>query len=327
MKRHKFLYKLLLTTLTTAALISATAISASASTLQYSFSVISDTHIGINDTSAHAQQAISNTTTTLNCIKNCFPNDKCIVINGDVVDNYQDSSYQTLANIISSVNNSGRRLPYIYFNLGNHEFRPSGSSSSIPDYYNWSISQFVNKTRDIQTKLSVASGVTFSCRDTDKAYDIQHVCNTPFFFLGTDSIDWGSTNDCAYLNPDYQLNYMDNSIGSGLSFVFCHQPPYNTVEGSDSSNCITNTSDLEAVLNNHPKAIMFTAHTHLNFEDHSNYSTLGPCSIFSSPSIYENNSEGYHVDVYDNYVHISAIRYTSNNSYYSIPSSSGTIYR
>lgn len=314
MKKSKILLNLLVTTITTISLIAGTAVSASAHTLQYGFSVISDTHIGINDDSSHTQQAMTNTTRALNCIKNNFPNDKCIVINGDVVDNYYDSSYSTLANIVNNANSSGKRLPYIYFNLGNHEFKQQGTYSANPDDYNWCISQFVTQTRAIQVKLSAASNVSYSCRDTDKAYDLQHVNNTPFFFLGTDSINWGSTNDCAYLNPDYQLNYLDNHIGSGLSFVFCHQPPYDTVDGSNSSNCITNTDDLSQVLNRHPKAIMFTAHTHLSFENSSDYGKLGVCPIFSSPSIYE-NSEGYHVNVYDDCVYVQGIKYLSNNNY------------
>lgn len=326
MKKRRFLSKLLVATITTVALISGTTISASAHTLQYSFSVISDTHIGINDNPTHTQQAASNTTTALNCIKNCFPSDKCIVINGDAVDNYHDSSYATLANIVNNVNSSGGRLPYIYFNLGNHEFKDQGTYSSNPDDYDWCISQFVTQTRAIQVKLSPASGVSYSCRDTDKAYDLQHVNNTPFFFLGTDSIDWGDTNDCAYLNPDYQLSYLDGHIGSGLSFVFCHQPPYGVVDGADSSNCITNTEDLKDVLNKHPKAIMFTAHTHLSFENSSDYGELGVCPVFSSPSVYE-NSEGYHVTVYDDYVYVQGIKYLSNNNYSTSGSWSTTVPR
>lgn len=293
---------------------------------QYSFSVISDTHLGVDETKYSGKIAIAKTTTALNCIKNCFPKDKCIVINGDIVDNYYETSYDSLTNTILNVKN----LPYIYFNLGNHEFKSNGNGSSIKKYYYQSISEFVNKTRYIQTKLNASADISHFYRDKNKAYDLQYVQYTPFLFLGSDSITEGSTNDCAYLNSD-QLSYLSQHINTGLSFVFCHQPPYNTVKGSDASNCIYNTNDLLHVLKSHPKAIIFTAHTHRDFENYpltfgNNYSKLGSCPVITSPSVYR-SLEGLHISVYNDLIYIQGIKYCSNVSYTTYPSWSITIHR
>lgn len=181
------------------------------------------------------------------------------------------------------------------------------------------LSRFVTKTRDIQKQLSASPDISSSQRSEDKPYDIQYVCHTPFFFLGSDGMDYGSSNYCAYLDPASQLKYLDNSIGTSLSFVFCHQPPHKTVKGSYSSNCISNTGDLLKILRKHPKAIMFTAHTHRSFEGspltlNNNYSHLGLCPVLSSPSVYR-SSEGFHIMVYKNMVCIQGIKYCSDTSY------------
>ncbi|MHC1683135.1 MAG: metallophosphoesterase [Clostridiaceae bacterium] len=331
MKKSKSLLRLLVAAVTTVGLISGTTAPVSASTTStflYEFDVISDTHIGAGST------AIKNTSTALNCIKNSFPQSRCIVINGDVVDNYQSSSYNTLATVVDYVNKnqadpsynptslsgSTRKLPYVYFNFGNHEFRPTASSSSIPEYYSWSLSQFNTYTRSIQTKLS-PNGVTYYDRSSTGSYDLQYVNNTKFFFLGTDTLSY--TDDCAYLNPNYQLKYLSSKLDGKLTFLFCHQPPSgapsNRIYGADTLNCISNTGDLYNVIASHPEVIMFTSHEHNKFSSYpftngANFATLGSSSIFGTSSVLE-GPEGCHVKVYNNKVVVSGIHYNSANSY------------
>lgn len=303
--------------------IKASAKSVSASAPLYTFSVISDTHIGYDDYSA-----IKNTSTALNSIKNCFPNDRCIVINGDVVDNYLDSSYQDLANVVncvntntahpsynpSSISGSRAKLPYIYFNMGNHESRENAHWSSDQSKYDWSLSQFCTYTRSIQTKLT-PNGVSYGDRDRDKAYDVQYVNNSTLFFLGTDDVNHG---DCAYLNPDYQLNYLKTKINNKPLFLFCHQPIYNTVYGSDANNCIYNSNDLTDIISSHSNVVMFTSHTHNNYTKSKgfseNFATVGESSVFATSSILE-GPQGCHVKVYSNKVVVEAVSYTSGNTY------------
>lgn len=324
MNKVKLLFALLTLIIVISILITNTIISKSKHTLLYSFTIISDTHLGVNESKNSRKIAISKITLALNCIKYCFPNDKCIVINGDVVDNYYNSSYSDLTNAIINANSSSRKIPYIYFNLGNHEFKANGEGPSILQYYTRSLHQFFNKTSYIQKQLTPSKDISHSYRDTNKSYDLQHVCSTPFFFLGSDNIKYGYSNDCAYLKPDSQLAYLNNHIDNKLSFIFCHQPPYNTVKGSDISNCISNTNDLLSILKKHSNAIMFTAHTHRNFESYpltlgNNYSKLGSCPVITSPSVYR-SLEGLHVSVYSDFVYIQGIKYSSNTSYITNPS-------
>ncbi|QAA32420.1 metallophosphoesterase family protein [Clostridium manihotivorum] len=328
MRLKSILTALLVTSITTATLLtgSKTHVSASvkakvATTPLYTFSVISDTHLGSGYT------AIKNTSTALNSIKNNF-SDRCIVINGDVVDNYLDSSYQDLTNVVNYVNTntanpsynpssiSGKtsKLPYIYFNFGNHEFRENATWSSDQSKYDWSLSQFCTYTRSIQTKLT-PNGVSYTDRDRDKSYDVQYVNNATLFFLGSDNVNYG---DCAYLDPNYQLSYLQTKINNKPLFLFCHQPIYNTVYGSDANNCIYNSSDLTNIIGSHSNAIMFTSHTHNSFTSTSgfsqNFAKVGQSSVFATSSVVE-GPQGLHVKVYSDRVVVDAVSYTSGSSY------------
>ncbi|GFZ32110.1 phosphohydrolase [Clostridium zeae] len=345
MKRNKSLLKVLIASITAVGLICGTSISAFAQG-RYEFDVISDTHVG------HSSTDITNTTLALNCIKNKFPDSKCIVINGDVVDNNQKTSYDALYNIISNVNSTTTKLPYIYFNYGNHEFRANASDSS--SNYTGNLAYFNQRTRDIQARLLGNKGnVTINERTPGSSYDMQYInkaTNDRLFFLGTDYIPSGNT-DNSYLDPNtqlYQLGLAINankteSINTGIKkplFVFSHQPIANTVWGSETSRNWGNIIDSDQLISklaNHPEVITFTSHIHKGFTSGANaddfYSLGGNDSwgnIFSTSSVsYDPNSnpapaQGYHVIVWSNAVTVQAIQYISNTSYNVI--SSHTIY-
>lgn len=110
MNKVKFLFALLTLIIVISILITNIIISKSKHTLLYSFSIISDTHLGVNESKNSKKIAIAKITLTLNCIKYCFPNDKCIVINGDVVDNYYNSSYSDLTNAIINANSPSKKF-------------------------------------------------------------------------------------------------------------------------------------------------------------------------------------------------------------------------
>jgi hypothetical protein len=328
MKKNKGLLKFLIVTITTVGLISGTSIGASASTQLYTFDVISDTHVKPGDT--------DKTTTALKCIKNNF-NDKCIVINGDVVDNMY--SYDALSSAVSNANSGSKRLPYIYFNYGNHEFVEDGGGSPVVEWYNWSLNEFGNKTNAIQSSLSYASGVSHGGRGVGQTYDWQYVNSNIFFFLGTDKLAWDDQINCADLNRNYQLSHLDDKLNaSGWKFVFCHQPPHGTLHGADWQNCICereyndyNGDYFESLVSRHSKTIMFASHLHNNFNSYkfndnsdSNFHQLGGCSIFGTSSIKE-ASQGLHVTVYDNQIVVQAVQYNSEYGYSVIPNCTRTI--
>ncbi|URZ04384.1 metallophosphoesterase family protein [Clostridium felsineum] len=318
MNKIKFLFLFIIALIITTILVSTPESTSKVSAnhiLQYSFSVISDTHIGVDESKNSSKIAKNKLAIALKCIEKNFPKDKCIVINGDVVDNYYESSYNELTNTILSVNYS-KKLPYIYFNLGNHEFKYNGEGPSISECYNENLNRFINKTQNIQSKLTANKDISHTFRSTNKPYDLQYVGNTPFFFLGSDSVVKGKTNDCAYLKFNDQLKSLNDSIGTGLSFIFCHQPPLNTVKGSNASNCISNTDELLEVLKKHPNAIMFTAHTHRTFDNSpltfgNNYSKLGSCPVITSPSVFR-SLEGIHVNVYEDMISVEGVKYHSD---------------
>lgn len=318
MKTMKNLSKLLVATLATVGLISGTSISASASTRLYTFDVISDTHVKSGDTNANTRTA-----TALKCIKNNF-NDKCIVINGDVVDNWD--GYDALSGVINSANSGSEKLPYIYFNFGNHEFRREASRSSEKEWYDWSVNEFANKTNSIQASLSHDSDVTNNNRSG--SYDWQYVKNNIFFFLGTDRLEYDEQNDCADLNRGYQLKHLDDKLdNSGFKFVFCHQPPHGTIHGADWKNSICerdyndyNGDYFESLLSKHNNTIMFTSHMHNDFNtygfngNNDNFYKLGGCSIFGTSSILQ-ASQGLHVIVYNDKVIVRALQFNSDDDY------------
>lgn len=317
--------KILITVLSVAVALSTMSISASAkidSTASYTFDVISDTHIddpSSKYSTTNAATANRNTATALKAIKKSFPEDRCIVVNGDVVDNYWDSAYNQMYNIFHTANSDGK-LPYVYFNFGNHEFRRTASNSSEAEWYDWSISQFNTYTRKVQTELT-PNGVSYDARGEGQAYDWQYVNNSLFFFLGSSKIEYDGYNDCALLDSSSQLANLDKKLSEGrLTFLFCHQPPTNTVHGSDSYNSIHNTSEFNSIISKYKKAIMFTSHTHNDFNTYkffgsnSNFSNVGNASIFGTSSILE-GPQGCHVEVYSDGVIVYGVRYKTNGSY------------
>ncbi|MBU3107022.1 metallophosphoesterase family protein [Clostridium gasigenes] len=321
MKKNKNLLKFMSAIVTTVGLISATSISASASTRLYTFDVLSDTHVKSGDTNANTRLS-----TALNCIKSNF-DDKCIVINGDVVDDYYQ--YSTLDSVIRNANSGSEKLPYIYFNFGNHEFRAAASNSSQSEWYKWSLNEFATKTNAIQASLSHDSDVTNNSRSSDSSYDWQYVKNNVFFFLGTDRLEYDQQNDCADLNRNYQLSHLDNKLNSsGWKFVFCHQPPHGVIHGADWRNSICerayndpNGEYFQSLISKHNNTIMFTSHMHNNFNTYglddncnSNFHQLGGSSVFGTSSVLE-ASQGLHVVVYDDKVTVKAVQYNSDNDY------------
>ena len=319
---------------------SSTSVEAARRKFLYSFSVISDTHIGNED-----NNGLKNLSIALNSIKNCFPNDKCIVINGDVVDNYNDASYNWLNMCIDKVNNnefdatynsacinlSNHKLPYIYFNLGNHETRKTAKWGSNPDYYPWSLSQFTCRTREIQVKLSPASDVTYTPRDQSSPYIEQTVCNNKFIFIGSDKVD--DQDDCAYIGNDQLRSLSDSISGSddNLTFLFCHQPPLGDRDNPgiyqvNSANCINSSDAFKNIVGQKKKLIMFTSHEHnkfaaYDFSEGKNFAQFGTVPVFSTSSVKEggevneNGCDGCHVTVYSDRVLVQGINYIKGNDY------------
>ncbi|KHD35625.1 phosphohydrolase [Clostridium acetobutylicum] len=333
MKKRKTFLSLLIAAVATFGIYSATAIKASA---QYEFDVISDTHIGSDDQGGW--HATRNLKTTLECIAKYNSKDQCVVFNGDNVDTAYQDTYDQLYNNISQIkddlSNNGYTIPYMYFNIGNHEYSFGGTSTGN---YQTCLNNFNYNTNRIRSLIGSRPGVTDYARNN--SYDLQYINNKNdrLAFLGTDEIP---SNPCdAYLNPSQidwlsstirtNRNEWSNSRGKKPMFVFLHQPLQYTVYGSDPTNpdfsgwgTLLNTSTLEQyALNGHPEVIMFTGHTHREFSnayygDSDNFCSLGSssASIFGVPSLgnTDNDPEGYHVTVYSDGVVVQGVKYRSD---------------
>jgi 3',5'-cyclic AMP phosphodiesterase CpdA len=335
MKKRKNFLTILIATISTIGLISLTSTTASAS---YSFDVISDTHIGPSDDTDpnggfHPYKNLNNVFTS---IKAKYPDDQCIVVNGDVVDNSQQTSYDQLYNI---VNNQKSGLPYVYFNIGNHEYaaNPYVQPNIIEDL-NTGLNKFNYNTNRIRSLLNSKNQVTTDPRE--HTYDIQYINskNDRLVFLGTDEITNGHP-EAAYLNPNGQLDWLHQVIqnnttegsntkkGKKPMFIFLHQPLYDTTYGSTNQEWgylyENNTRYIKEWLNDHPEIIVFTGHTHEQFQDYdywndSNFYSLGDNSakIFNVPSTGNDNgkgAQGYHVTVYSDGVVVTGVKYTGSD--------------
>lgn len=312
--RKKFLKRLLsVVIISTVAIISATSTAASASS--YTFDVISDTHYG-----ATSYNGSTKTINTLNCIKNRYPKDKCIVINGDVVDNNQNNTYN---NLYSDINRIKSGLPYIYFNYGNHEFmsNPATNKTNPPKQANFNdnLTTFNRVTNNIdRLLLTKPSDITGNLRNG--RYSEQTVCGNTFVFLGSDKIV-SSNTDSAYLNSSdlkKLQNVINNNKNNNPIFVFVHQPIYNTTTGSTRSDWgyVTNSTDFKNIIKDHPEVIVFTSHTHVSLSDTKNYYSFGnnKAKVFSTSTVSDTNTpEGYHITVQNNKVQVSSVQYRSAN--------------
>jgi predicted MPP superfamily phosphohydrolase len=328
MKKKKMLLKTLIATISIMGLISATSTTASAS---YSFDVISDTHIGADP----SWNASGNLQTTFESIKKDitkgnYQNEQCIVINGDVVDNSKASSYNKLSEIIQ---NEKDGLPYIYFNIGNHEYASESNPYTLAPY-SYGLNLFNSTINGIQKSLDTKGQVTNTPRNN--SYDSQYInsSNDRLAFLGTDEIP---ANPCSSSLSNNQLDWLTSFIGDNTyegsrtskgrkpMFIFSHQPVYDTTYGSnfDSWGYIypSDSNFIKNALSGHPEIVMFSGHTHKQFSDDdywndANFYSLGDSSsqFFSVPSIGEvdsNGPEGYHVTVYSDGIVVAGVKYTS----------------
>lgn len=110
----------------------------------YTFEVASDMHVASYDTGNNTSKRLEN---ALKDIKNFSPNSSCIVANGDSVDQSDWDSYAQLRSVLCD-NKTG--IPFVFFNLGNHEFFDvTSSGNNTLNTYNYKFDRFLSMTKDI----------------------------------------------------------------------------------------------------------------------------------------------------------------------------------
>ncbi|MBK1809103.1 metallophosphoesterase [Clostridium sp. YIM B02505] len=305
--------------------------------LLYSFEVLSDMHISTKDTTFN-----SHLNSALKDIKNFAKNSSCIVANGDSVDEWSWDTYSLLRDTMYS-NRVG--LPYVYFNLGNHELMEDShnanvNSASFQDEFN----RYLYFANDINYNMNNSTNTSITHDKQTLPYYKQTVNGQHFIFLGSES---DSDRDKAYLS-DTQLNWLDEELYKVAKyendqpvFVFLHQGLNNTVAGTKSGQDwggVIQDSQLRFILNKYPNVIYFSGHSHWQLESQSTMyqdtATYGPtlgATMFNSASVGYlwsdagssiNGSQGLHVEVYKDKVLVKGRNYL-NQSW--IPSAQFTV--
>ena len=225
-----------------------------------------------------------------------YPNGAPIYVAGDVTDNGTESQYVQLMAIYDEVlsSNGKTREEYpLFLAIGNHDY-PSAAVvflqyATLPD----------------------------GTHPQDTSYDFW-LDGYHYIFLGSDT----PSGLNSYFNAE-TLEWLDQKLSenrdpSRPTFIFLHQPMYNTVSGSlpgEGWHGVTNESEFKAVLAKYPEVVMFNGHTHWEMNSVGNAfdgTEELPIHIFNCASVSylwsgfntikgENlyGSHGYAVDIYD----------------------------
>lgn len=268
-----------------------------------SFMIISDIHIGRNETSA------INFKKMLNDAIAQKPNGTAIYIVGDMADSGYESQFADMMSLYFEVltENGKEASSYpLYMAIGNHDY-PSANGAflqyaTLPD----------------------------GTHPTDTSYDFW-LNGFHYIFLGSDN----PSGLYSYLNDD-TLAWLDSKLSenrdsSRPTFIFLHQSLYNTVSGSlpgEGWNGVSNDDALRAVLANYPEAIMFNGHSHWTMDSKGNmYEATEelPINIFNCASVSylwsgynyvggENleGSQGYYVEIYEDRILVKGRDFISN---------------
>ena len=251
----------------------------------YNFQVFSDIHI-----QDCFMNHYSHLNTALKEVLRFAGNSEAIFTVGDNTNRGQENDYILLNSIIDSVFKEDVVHPSIYFSLGNHEYMYTSSFDSA-------IEMFKKYTKVENTYYSV---------------EIQ---GCKFIVLGSNVKTLEGSLD------DKQINWLKEQLSQvdkeKPTFLFLHQPLYNTVSGSlpgqgwDGMRNVSNT--IKDVLKDYPNAILFTGHTHWTLDSKQpalygkgiNASFVNAASVgylWNDEDKEEPGSEGLFIEVYEDYI-------------------------
>ena len=258
----------------------------------FEFQVISDLHLdGVNEVTHERVK------TAFTQIKEFSPQTSGIFIVGDMTDHGYENEYIEMFSIIDEV--YGENKPYIECVIGNHE-------SINGQTYNELMSLYNKYTGHDKSYFSMKlEGLKFIALGSVKASGegVGVRCE-----LGAEQIDW--------------LEQELASAGNETVFVFLHQPLKDTVSGTLSSlnqswdglNDVE-VSRLRNIFAKHPKASLFTGHTHWHLEseraaligngsDANFFNTAAVGYLWQGSGAGEefDGSQGLFVEVYRDYV-------------------------
>ena len=264
----------------------------------YEFQVISDLHIN-----AEKPQHTAHLTAALKDMAAVSPNSEAVFCVGDTTDRGVQANYDLLAQTIEDADVD---LPPIYYAIGNHDM-----------IYGTDYDEQVKLFTD---NLSMPS-----------VYYAGDIGNTRYIVLGSDTIVGEGTIG------EEQLTFLKNELAktdkSKPVFLFLHQPLIDTVSGSLYSSdpdiqywygIRPTGNQVRDILKEYPNAILFTGHTHWSFEmfqpllfgegqDATFANTASVGYLWSDKDRAISGSEGYYVEVYEEYVLLKGREYTNGD--------------
>lgn len=254
-----------------------------------SFAVMSDIHIHNKNTDVHQrlQRALTD-------YWRLNPQLDFIAINGDLTNGFP-SHYDVLRRILTEVPHAP-----LHFTPGNHDFykmlynrKGELDREHLPN--GWS------------SEKAIALFKQFT--GYDKPYHDVWVNGYHFIFLANEkSRDFDQSIEKHGYISDKQLLWLQQQLVKGAgeankpTFVFFHQPLPRTLSGSQYDVSIMQHQKLRRLLEQHPKVIFFSGHTHYSLR-RTNQKYFDSFLMLGSSSIMR-NEESLYVEVYDDYIDI-----------------------
>ena len=251
----------------------------------YNFQVFTDLHIDEYFINFH-----SHLNTALKEVLQFAGNSEAIFTVGDHTNYGSESNYNTLSNLINKVFTDDIVAPKIYYSLGNHEYM-------------------------YHTSFETAVELFKKHTGLENVYYSVEIQGNKFIVLGSDSIKGEGTMN------DEQISWLKNELSNTNvyepTFIFIHQPLYNTVSGSLNGQgwdgMRSEAEALKNILNDYPNAIVFSGHTHwtLDSKQPALYGKGTSASYINGASVgylwNDNNadepgSEGLFIEVYEDYI-------------------------
>ncbi|MHC1750229.1 MAG: glycosyl hydrolase family 98 C-terminal domain-containing protein [Cellulosilyticaceae bacterium] len=252
-----------------------------------SFNAISDIHI---------KNTLSLDTSNLhfkNALKDLYaanPKSDALFIIGDLTDNASDKQYNQMNKILDD-----NKHPQTYFAMGNHDVR------NLAGGYEEASTRFLAKTKMPAVYYETAiKGYHFLVLGTEQALsDKSYLSNTQLEWLESKLIEYSALNQ--------------------PTFVFLHQPLYNTTPGTAESNGfgpngfdgIVQDAELRNILTKYPQTYFISGHTHYTLGRPTTIYHEGNAKMVSSPSVVRLEdeefwqSEGMTVNVFKDKVEVS----------------------
>ncbi|MBR2903470.1 MAG: hypothetical protein IKC37_02370, partial [Clostridia bacterium] len=241
-----------------------------------SFWVISDTHVDQDVNHVHNQHFAG----LLQDIARIDGGAMSLIVNGDMTNRGRDEDWANF----QAIYDAATGVPPMVLAMGNHEYY-----SGTYEYVN---SKFYELAK-------YPDGTLVNKMHYDYWQGGYH-----FVFLGTDT--WPQNNTHAVLTQE-TLNWLDATLDDGKdehkpTFLFLHQPLYNTVAGSrpgeDYSGVeASSEAALRTILADHPEVMLFVGHTHWTMNAEANmYEGTAELPV----RMFNTSSAGYLWTTYDN---------------------------